>query len=83
MSNSEAAQNYIQGVKRLKDPAQFPWPEQSNLSFYDMFVFWHHQSIMLMTLPGQTDRNAVHSGPAFLPWHRYFLITLSLLSRDF
>jgi tyrosinase len=43
---------------------------------YDVFIFWHHQSMMLMTPPGQADRNAAHSGPAFLPWHRYFLITL-------
>jgi tyrosinase len=76
LTDATAAQTYIDGIKRLKDPAQFPWPGQPDLSIYDVFVFWHHQSMMLMTPPGQADRNAAHSGPAFLPWHRYFLITL-------
>ncbi len=76
------ARKYLDGVKRLKDPVQSPWPGQAGLAVYDSFVFWHHQSMMLMTPPGQTDRNAAHSGPSFLPWHRYFLITLEgLLQR--
>ena len=81
LSNPEAAQKYIEGVRRLKDPEQFPWAGQDGLSIYDSFVFWHHQSMMLMTPPNQNDRNAAHSGPAFLPWHRYFLITLEGLLR--
>jgi tyrosinase len=76
LTNAAAAQQYIDGVTRLKDPGQFPWPGQLGLSIYDVLVFWHHQSMMLMTPPAQNDRNAAHSGPAFLPWHRYFLITL-------
>ncbi|MEO8992799.1 MAG: tyrosinase family protein [Nitrosospira sp.] len=76
LADTGAAQKYIDGVRKLKDPAQFPWPGRDGLSIYDSFVFWHHQSMMLMTPPSQNDRNAAHSGPAFLPWHRYFLITL-------
>ena len=76
LTDTAAAQKYVDGVKRLKDPTQFQWPGQAGLSIYDVFVFWHHQSMMLMTPPGQSDRNAAHSGSAFLPWHRYFLITL-------
>lgn len=38
--------------------------------------------MMLMTPPDQSDRNAAHSGPAFLPWHRYFLISLEALLRQ-
>ncbi|MBA4141821.1 MAG: tyrosinase family protein [Nitrosospira sp.] len=76
LTDTNAARMYIDGIRRLKDPAQFPWPGQDGLSMYDVFVFWHHQSMMLMTPPSQNDRNAAHSGPSFLPWHRYFLITL-------
>jgi tyrosinase len=76
LANADAAKAFIDGVKILKDPAQSPWPGQADLSIYDVFVFWHHQSMMMMTPPTQSDRNAAHSGPAFLPWHRYFLLTL-------
>jgi tyrosinase len=75
LTDAAAAQKYVDGIKKLKDPAQNPWPGQTDLSMYDVFVFWHHQSMMMMTPPSQTDRNAAHSGPAFLPWHRYFLLT--------
>jgi tyrosinase len=82
LTDTNAAQQYIDGIRRLKDPAQFPWEGQDGLSIYDAFVFWHHQSMMLMTPPNQSDRNAAHSGPAFLPWHRYFLISLEALLRQ-
>lgn len=81
LTDADAAQKFIDGVRRLKDPAQSPWPGRPGLSIYDSFIFWHHQSMMLMTPPDQNDRNAAHSGPAFLPWHRYFLITLEGLLR--
>jgi tyrosinase len=81
LTDATAAQQFIDGVLRLKDPARFPWRGQEGLSVYDSFVFWHHQSMMLMTPPTQSDRNAAHSGPSFLPWHRYFLITLENLLR--
>lgn len=82
LTDSDAAQKFIEGVRRLKDPARFPWPGRTDLSMYDVFVFWHHQSMMVMTPPGQSDRNAAHSGPAFLPWHRHFLITLEGFLRQ-
>lgn len=82
LTDARVLEQYIEGVKRLKDPAQFPWPGRNDLSMYDVLVFWHHQSMMLMTPPDQTDRNAAHSGPAFLPWHRYFLITLEGFLRQ-
>ena len=63
LTDADAAERYIDGVRRLKDPAQFPWPGQDGLSIYDSFVFWHHQTMMLMTPPTQSDRNAAHSGP--------------------
>jgi tyrosinase len=74
LTDERARQQFIDGVLALKDPARFPWPGQAGLSIYDFFVAWHHQSMMLFTPPSQRDRNAAHSGPAFLPWHRYFLL---------
>ncbi|HYO56498.1 tyrosinase family protein [Archangium sp.] len=74
LSDGAVRQQFIDGVLALKDPARFPWPGQQGLSIYDLFVAWHHQSMMLFTPPTQRDRNAAHSGPAFLPWHRYFLL---------
>ncbi|HEX8818306.1 MAG TPA: tyrosinase family protein [Archangium sp.] len=74
LSDESVRQQFISGVLALKDPARFPWPGQQGLSIYDFFVSWHHQSMMLFTPPTQRDRNAAHSGPAFLPWHRYYLL---------
>ncbi len=76
LSDLVIAEQYYEGVNLLKDPQLHPWLEDYNLSTYDFFVAWHHSSMMLMTPPTQMDRNAAHSGPAFLPWHRYMLIRL-------
>ncbi|MEM9264445.1 MAG: tyrosinase family protein [Cyanobacteria bacterium P01_F01_bin.13] len=44
------------------------------LSYWDLFVLWHS---VAMALPiGGGGRNAAHSGPIFLPWHRHFMILL-------
>lgn len=82
LANASSARMYVEGVRRLKDPAISPWPGRQDLSLYDVFVMWHHNSMMMMTPPGQTDRNAAHSGPSFLPWHRYFLLTLERLLQQ-
>jgi tyrosinase len=70
------ATQYVDGVLALKDPERFPWPGNDGLSIFDFFVFWHARSMMTLTPPEQSDRNAAHSGPAFLPWHRYMLLRL-------
>lgn len=82
LADPAIAKQFFDGILKLKDPAISPWPGQAGLSMYDVFVFWHHQSMMLMTPPRQQDRNAAHSGPAFLPWHRFFLITLESFLRN-
>ena len=74
LQDDRAAAQYVEGVLALKDPVRFPWPAVSGLSIYDFFVFWHARSMMTLTPPTQSDRNAAHSGPAFLPWHRYMLL---------
>lgn len=82
LSNQNSARKYIDGILQLKDPGQFPWPGQNSLSMYDFFVFWHHRAMMLSTPPTQSVRNAAHSGPVFLPWHRYFLLMLELYLQE-
>lgn len=72
--DARAAEQYVDAVLALKDPQRFPWPGADGLSIYDFFVFWHARSMMTLTPPTQSDRNAAHSGPAFLPWHRYMLL---------
>lgn len=67
-----ALSDYIAGVWALKR-------EQisANLSRYDWYVIWHVRAMMNETPPNNSAaRNAAHRGPAFLPWHRYFLLRL-------
>lgn len=52
------------------------------LSTYDLFVLWHYYAMGQLTpvpsdeFPNENGRNAAHSGPAFLPWHRLMLMLL-------
>jgi tyrosinase len=48
---------------------------------YDMFIHRHHDAMMhasLMTNETGTLRNSAHRGPAFGPWHRWYLRDLEL-----
>src|SRR6185503_6461736 len=85
LSSSTALQQYCTGVKKLKN--EFPGPTTQSLgipgpsqkvSTYDLFVVWHVNAMMTLTPAGQTQRNAAHSGPVFLPWHRFMLRQLEL-----
>ena len=49
-----------------------------DLSWWDLFVIWHSWSMRLTTGGG---RNAAHSGPVFLPWHRWFMVVLEFQMR--
>ena len=80
--DEEAARKFYKAVWLLKDPQVSPWPGQQNLGIYDFFVFWHHRAMMLLTPSNQAVRNAAHSGPVFLPWHRYMLIRLEMFMRQ-
>lgn len=74
---------FAEGVLALKAEQLGPTTTQlgvagttSPVSTWDLFVVWHHRAMMTMTPPTQVDRNAAHSGPVFLPWHRFMLVLL-------
>uniref|UniRef100_H2ZM84 Tyrosinase n=1 Tax=Ciona savignyi TaxID=51511 RepID=H2ZM84_CIOSA len=63
-------------------------PEFANISVYNLFV-WMHAYVSRDNLVFQGDDLAVesdvdyaHEGPAFLPWHRYFLLKWEKELRD-
>jgi len=85
VTNTTARQKYIDGVKLLK--AEFSGPTTVSLgipgpsakvSTYDLFIVWHHVAMSTLTPSTQSDRNAAHRGPVFLPWHRFMLRQLEL-----
>lgn len=80
-----ARDRYVDGVLKLK--AEFLGTTTADLgiagpaqqvSTYDLFTVWHHLAMGRLTPPTQGDRNAAHSGPVFLPWHRLMLLLLEL-----
>jgi tyrosinase len=84
LTNSNARDNFIRGVKLLKQESSghttadlgIPGAAKS-VSTYDLFVVWHHKAMMTLTPPGNIDqRNAAHMGPIFCPWHRVMLMLL-------
>lgn len=85
MTDAGARTSFIDGVLALK--SDFLGTTTANLglpgtprpvSTYDLFIAWHELAMARMTPPTQGDRNSAHSGPVFLPWHRYMLILFEL-----
>jgi tyrosinase len=85
VTDERARKSFVDGVLALKQ--ERPGPTTADvgiggpprpLSTYDLFIIWHHLAMMRMTPPTQNDRNAAHSGPAFLPWHRLMLLLFEL-----
>jgi tyrosinase len=56
-----------------------PLAAERELSTWDLFVLWHLRAMQ----QGSSDgvRNAAHSGPVFLPWHRWYLLVLEFEMR--
>lgn len=85
VTNLAARDDFRQGVIALKteptgietdDLAEILHPigtASQPLSTWDLFVLWHAMAMNQLQGGG---RNAAHSGPAFLPWHRWFLLLL-------
>lgn len=85
VTNPAARDDFRQGVTALKGEATgletggiaeilHPAGVASQpLSTWDLFVLWH---AMAMNQSQGGGRNAAHSGPAFLPWHRWMLLLL-------
>lgn len=57
-------QDYVDAVLKLKQTVS---PYNASYNYYDQFVYWHLQAF-------KCDNGAAHMGPAFLPWHRQFLL---------
>ena len=85
VTNPAALDRFAEGVLALKSDflgtttadVGIPGPAQQ-VSTYDLFIVWHHLAMGRMTPPTQGDRNAAHSGPVFLPWHRLMLLLFEL-----
>jgi tyrosinase len=85
LSDAKARNDFVNGVLALKQELLgpttadlgIPGPAQQ-VSTYDLFIVWHHFAMHRLTPPDQPDRNAAHSGPVFLPWHRFMLVLFEL-----
>ena len=84
LSDTAVRDAFVQGVLLLKqENSSFDTNDFGisgavrPVSTYDLFVIWHHQTMMQLTPPGNpAGRNAAHRGPIFLPWHRVMLMLL-------
>jgi tyrosinase len=85
LSEAKARDDFVNGVLALKQ--EFLGPTTTDfgipgaaqqVSTYDLFIAWHHLAMHRLTPPTQPDRNAAHSGPVFLPWHRFMLVLFEL-----
>ncbi|MGR3342047.1 MAG: tyrosinase family protein [Paracoccaceae bacterium] len=75
MADPASLKDYVDGVWALKNTAA----ADPRYSRYDWYVLWHAVTMMSLTPPGNgSGRNAAHSGPAFLPWHRFYLKRLEV-----
>jgi tyrosinase len=70
LSPTEKAR-FTNAVKELKKTK--PGKRVNSPNKYNDFVLWHNDAADKATPLGQEQRYVGHGGPAFLPWHRYFI----------
>ncbi|GMV99367.1 MAG: tyrosinase [Candidatus Hydrogenedentota bacterium] len=64
--------DFVAAILLLKET---PSPFEDGISYYDQFVKWH---VEINNCLGYS----YHAGPAFLPWHRAFLMQFELALRE-
>jgi tyrosinase len=64
--------DFVNAILKLK---QVRSPYNPRFSYYDQFVWWHRQSFLCPIM-------AAHMSPAFLPWHREFLLLFEKALQD-
>ena len=68
--NAREKEDLVYAIKLLKIT---PSPFDSNLNYYDQFVYWHYKAFYCMSGSPMTGMYPAHQNPAFLPWHRVYL----------
>ncbi|HYM20548.1 MAG TPA: tyrosinase family protein [Candidatus Kapabacteria bacterium] len=70
--STQEKQNYVDAVLKMKTTTS---PYDPGLNYYDQFVAWHREAFAC-------NNGAAHMGPAFLPWHRQFLLLFEKALND-
>ncbi|MBA3978388.1 MAG: tyrosinase family protein [Nitrosopumilus sp.] len=77
--SSEDKDKFVNAILRLKKSPSIIYPDDSTYSRYDDYVEIHMNAMMAMsdTNPAEDPDwypGWAHNGPAFLPWHRVYLL---------